>query len=272
MLKWSPEPFDVATAEEASPVANADDFQSTVVGETDSVASTNAREFRREAGFADTKALMNALTQEERAQVYELVEIDLAEEYQAREAEQAAAFATQLQETEAETAQMMSAWCERIAGAMASELHDAAAASARLAVQMAEKIVRQAVAADPETLARVVETTLFKIADSAPLTIRTSPADAAWLESQPSLQEHLNIAHIVADRRVESGGCVILSDGREWDATLSRQLNTLEEIVTESINTAVVDPTVLEQASATESQSEESPKSESEVDDVPGVE
>ncbi len=272
MLKWSPEPFDVHDSAIVSAAVSSDDFQSTAVGNGEPNQGHDAREFRREAGFSDSKALMNALTQEERAQVYELVEIDLAEEYQAREKEQAATYASDLQAHKDETARMVAGWTERLAAAMAAEMTDAASAAARLSVQLAEKIVRQTVAVDHQVLARVLETTLFKIPDASPLSIRTSPEDATWLESQPSLQEHLNIAHIVADRRVESGGCVIQSEGREWDATLARQLNTLEEVVSEMIKTTVADPSDLTEAAGAVAESPNAVPTESEVADVPGVE
>ncbi len=196
---------------------------STAVPEAD-VDSGNAREFRREAGFTDTKSLMGSLTAKERAEVYELVEIDVAEEYAAREETLTSEFDARLADAKAEAQQMMETWTGQLNAAMARELKEAASASARLAVQMAEKMVRQTVAVDPEALARVIETTLYKITEDAPLTVRTCPVDAAWLSGRSALLERLHIGQIVADRRIDQGGCVIQSDGREWDATLTRQL------------------------------------------------
>ncbi len=139
---------------------------------------------------------------------------------------------------------------------------------ARDAVQMAEKIVRQSVAVAPEALARVVETTLFKIYADAPLTLRTNPLDAAWLSSQNELTERLHIGQIVADRRIDQGGCVIQCEGREWDATLARQLDTLGEIVAEMIATQAATAEVL----LAPLDDEITPTAEPEADDVPGVE
>ncbi len=277
MLKWSPEPFDLAAEDGRSPLVSSDDFQSTGVGASHCADGNSVREFRREAGFNDTKALMNALTPDERSQVYELVELDLAEEYRVREQELTAEFDTRVAAIKIENEEFMAGWTERLAGAMAVQLNEAASASARLAVQMAEKIVRQAVKVDPEVIARVVETTLFKISESSPLTLRTSPEDASWLEGQSALLARLHIGNVVADRRVDRGGCMVQSEGREWDATLDRQLETLAEIVSEMIGTAVPDPSVLTSQTvgpvpAETTTPDVAPSSESEVDDVPGVE
>lgn len=269
MLKWSPEPFASEVPSGPKPGAEVETFEpanGAVVGA--GTASHQAREFRREAGFSDGKTLLNSLTAKERAQVYELVELDVAEEYTARENILTSEFEDRLAAAQAESRQMVATWTAQLTAALAEELKEAAAAAARLAVQMAEKIVRQSVAADPEALARVVETTLFKVISDSPLTVRTHPADAEWLVSQSELAERLHIGQIIADRRVDQGGCVICSDGREWDATLARQLDTLGEIVAETIATQEADPNVLPAPLA-----EEKPLApEAEADDVPGVE
>ena len=78
----------------------------------------------------------------------------------------------------------MADWTERLASVMAVQLNEAASASASLAGQRVEKIVRQAVTIDSEVLSRVVETTLFKISETSPLTLRTSPEVATRSESE----------------------------------------------------------------------------------------
>ncbi len=268
MLKWSPEPFDVTPAEAPSPVVSAEKFQSTGATVDELVDSTPADLFRRESGFADSKSLMASLTQEERSQVYELVEMDLVEEYQEREKTIRVDFEKALDENKAENNQKLEVWTQHIVEATARELKAAADASSRLAVQIAEKIVRRTLTVDPEVLARVIETTLYKIPAEAPITIQANPDDATWLEDQPALCERLKIGRVIADRRVEPGGCVIQADGREWDATLTRQLDTLAEIVNEAIATNEVDSTSL----ATPADSEVTATTDPEADNDPAVE
>jgi len=246
MLKWSPDPFD------QEPTGDHD-----------------ARGFRREAGFADTKALMNSLTAEERSQVYELVEIDLATEYEARTAQLKTEYEESLVAAKAEADRLLDQWTDQFTGAFARELKEAAAAAARLSVQLAAKIIRGTVAVDPLVLARVIETTLYKVTESAPLTIRANPDDAAWLEQQPELRDKLNIGEIQADRRIDAGGCVMKNAGREWDATLERQLDSLGEIVTDMIAANEVDHAALLTATQPD---ETTPATETEVGDVPGME
>lgn len=278
MLKWSPEPFDTEPVATASPIARAEDFEATgtaVVETTGTVGDTlgDTQGFRREAGFTDTKSLMNSLTSEERSQVYELVELDLIEGYKIREQEMVDEYDTRLAEMRSESERRMEMWSQKISDAVATEVKEAASASARLAVQMAEKIVRQTVVANPEILARAIETTLFKISENTPLTVRTHPDEAAWLDQHTALKDRLNIEVVVADRRVDQGGCVINCGGREWDATLPRQMGNLAEIVEEMIATAV-NPDLDAAIDTTTSETNNEPESlnEPEVDDVPGVE
>lgn len=241
MQKWSPEPFAEAQVETAALAAagGGTEFASeSPVLLSDSDVGTGAHRFRSEAGFADSKSLMNALTAEERGQVYELVEMDLVEEYQEREKRLREEFAAEEARLEAEMTASLAQWTNDLAAIMTREIREVADASARLAVQIAEKLVRQTVAADHTVLARVIETTSFKISENAPLTIQASVEDAEWLAAQPELREKLNIGEVVADRRIESGGCLIRCGGREWDATLTRQLGSLAEIVDEMLATS----------------------------------
>ncbi len=275
MLKWSPEPFDAELEPQPSPVGRAEDFEATgtpVVSDSENSETEECQSgFRREAGFTDTKALMNSLTNDERSQVYELVELDLIEGYKIREQEMAAEYASRLAEVKSETERRFTIWTEKVSGVMAGEVRTAAAASARLAVQMAEKIIRRSVAGDAETLTRTIETTMFKIADGSPLSVRANPADVSWLEQHEEMKEQLNIDQIVSDRRIEPGGCVIGCDGREWDATLTRQLDTFSEIIEEMITTAEPDEQAfIPDPAASDATSETN--TEPEVDDVPGVE
>ncbi len=271
MLKWSPEPFEAEAAVPNSPVVAAEDFEATGAAVVDNVTESGGpREFRREAGFVDAKSLMNSLTTEERGQVYELVELALAKAYDVREKGLITELEQRLADEQAAARTQMEFWSEQIAAALNQELKDAAVAAARLSMQLAEKIVRQAVAADPVALVRVIETTLFKINESTPLTIRANPEDTAWLEAQTGLVERLNIGQIVSDRRIDAGGCVIQCEGREWDATLTRQLDTLNDLVAEMIATASENEGPL--GGVTSAPDEPTPATETEVDDVPGVE
>ncbi|MFT5234616.1 MAG: flagellar assembly protein FliH [Candidatus Krumholzibacteriia bacterium] len=263
MQKWSPDEFTGHSPSNiALPLADAE-FLAEGKG-----APGEGVMFRREAGFTDTKSLMSSLTNDERAQLYDLVALELADDYSNREAELKRDYDRQLQLIKKETAQQLDIWSDEIVKLMADQLKDAAAASARLGKQIAEKIVRKQVAVDPDIVARVIETTLFKIIENTPLTIQVNPTDAAWLEDQADFLNKLNISQIISDRRIDQGGCVVRNTEREWDATLSRQLETLDEIVAEMIASGSLGSTEFPSLDTTE---KVSGNEETEVDDVPSV-
>ena len=105
MQKWSPEPFDARPVATAPPGA-----QERFAALDDAQRDEGARLFRRESGFTDTKSLMASLTRDERAQVYELVEMDLEADYREREAALTAEFETNLAAAKAEMAGIAAGW------------------------------------------------------------------------------------------------------------------------------------------------------------------
>ena len=244
MQKWSPEPFETPEASTLPAGVATAEFETGEAGLFGSPGhATDVRQFRSELGFTDSKSLMNSLTTDERGQVYELVEMDLVEEYQEREKQLREEFGEQVAADQAEMASQMAQWTTDLSEIMARQIKEMAAAAANLAVQVAGKLVRAQVAADPSVLARLIETTTYKITESEPLTIQASVPDAEWLSGQTELCERLHIGEIVADRRVEAGGCLIRCGKNEWDATLARQLGSLEEIVSEMVATGNSNPT-----------------------------
>lgn len=237
MQKWCPDAFETAGAIRATGVKEGPAFQP----EARSAAATtenSARSFRSEAGFADPQMLLNHLTQRERSQLFDLVEQDVAREYEERERELRANLDAQRIALESNHQQSLENLSVALERALAGQLKEIAAGSARLAVRLAEKVVRGAVAVDQEVLARTLETAHYKLLESSALTVSLHPEDAAWLESQTELCARLKITAINADRRLDRGGCVVKSGSQEVDATIGRQLETLSEIVEEALATA----------------------------------
>lgn len=232
MQKWCPRSFDtdevaggqfcagmpVAAAEGLPPLA------ATITGPP-------PQKFRKEAGFADGKALMSHLTPEERGQVFELVELDVAKEYSAREEQVRAACDLECEQARQEFLN----WGAEYAEQADRQMREIARSCVRLAFQIAERIVRAKVANDPEALIRAVESTLFKVQSTRPLTLTVNPEDAAWLDQQPELRKRLRIGELVADRRVSRGGCRLECHGQEWDATLRGQIDALAELLEEAM-------------------------------------
>lgn len=235
MQKWLPDAFEVEDAIRAATVdKGAFEPETGAAPSGDQPARPG---FRSEAGFADSQSLLNHLTQRERAQLFDLVEQDVAAEYQEREDQIKAATEQEMQSLQANFQASLQALATQLEEATTGQLQEIAAAAARLAVQLAGKIVRSTVEVDPQVLARVLETTLYKLTGDTQLTVSLNPEDAAWLEGQPELCKELKIGRITPDRRIERGGCIASGSGQEWDATLARQLESLTEIVEEAIAT-----------------------------------
>lgn len=243
MQKWCPEPFAVpGTAGEMPAAAVFRGLTGREAPAASNEADADLPQFRRESGFGDARSLLATLTREERTDLYELAELDVAETYFARAAEQAAEFTTQLEESKREAAASLAEWTSGIDVAVREDLSRAAAGAARLAIQIAEKIVRDTVKVDHGVLTRALETILFKQQASTPLQVFVSPVDALWLSDQEGLRSRLNIEIIGEDRRLAEGDCRVRSSGREWDLTVASQLETLSEIIAEVIATGSAQP------------------------------
>lgn len=238
MQKWLPDDFasdfttGTAVALEDPAVFKSD------ISDSHDIQDENQRLFKSESGFTGPEAIMGHLTREERAQLFELVEQDINAEYAIREKELVAKLDADLAQAGKNFDDAMAQWSGKLHQAMAMHMKETADASARLAVQLAEKIVRKNIELDNEILVRGIQTALFKIENTKSLTININPDQAAWLENLPEVMEKLGVQQINADRRIEAGGCLIKTEKQEWDVTVSGQLNYLSELVEEMITTA----------------------------------
>jgi len=232
MQKWSPDSFAPEPGKVVVGAAGAavEFFPQEVVGATEAAAGGHSR-FRREAGFATDDALMSHLTREARATVFELVEVDVAGEYEAKFKAQEEAFAARLEAQK----QDLAAWAGSFQTAVNDEFRDLATACVEFSIQLAHKILRADVERDPETLIRALEATLHKVPTGHPMNLTVNPEDAEFLELNPEAISRLNIGHIHADRRIERGGCQVEAGGREWDATLSGQLEAMARLIRDQV-------------------------------------
>ena len=207
-----------------------------------------ADRFQKESRFVDPNSLLSNLTKDERALIFELAEQDVARQYEDRESELKAELEKNLAEAKSDYESRRETWSrefgEKISQRVSEELVNISKASAQLAVQLAGKITRSLVPLDQEILVRGIQTALFKIPGSQPIHLVVHPDDAGWLKEQQDLLGQLNITTVDGDRRLEPGGCLLQSGGREWDSTIAGQLETLGEVVQEAIATAGSEPTL----------------------------
>lgn len=240
MQKWLPDEFTATIPERPAPGPRWE----RLAADTGPGAGAPRLEerFQRESRFADPNSLMANLTQAERGLIYELAEQDVAREYEDRENALKADLEKQLNEARADYEQRIENWsggfAAELAGTVESGLGEIARSAATLAVQLAGKITRSLVPIDDQILVRGIQTALFKIPGNHPIHLVAHPDDADWLKSRPELLSNLNIGEITCDRRLQRGGCLVQSGGREVDATLDGQLEALSEVVEEAIATA----------------------------------
>jgi len=106
----------------------------------------------------------------------------------------------------------------------------------RLAVAIAEKILRRSIAADPTTADRPIGETLRLAAGAPQLTVRLSPTDHERLGgSVATLAEavgRLGETEVVADPSVTAGGCLIETRHGRVDGRLETQLERIASELT----------------------------------------
>jgi flagellar assembly protein FliH len=117
-------------------------------------------------------------------------------------------------------------------------LRAAERSAVELALAIAEKIVGGTVSARPETVLDVVGGALLRTAARHRLVIEVNPEDLELVaESAEGLAARLGGVQrldVVAERRIERGGCIVRTEEGEIDARIGAQLERLAELVTEA--------------------------------------
>ena len=117
-------------------------------------------------------------------------------------------------------------------------LRAAERSAVELGLAIAEKIVGAAVSARPETVLDVVGGALLRTATRHRLVIEVNPEDLELVsESAEGLAARLGGVQrldVVAERRIERGGCIVRTEEGEIDARIGSQLERLGELMTEA--------------------------------------
>ena len=97
----------------------------------------------------------------------------------------------------------------------------------RLAIAMAARLLRRAVAADDPVVERVVREAVETFPPGAPVTVRVHPddADALWM-IVPSLRKDGQVT-VVPDKSIEQGGARVEDGDLEADARIDAQIRAL---------------------------------------------
>jgi flagellar assembly protein FliH len=117
-------------------------------------------------------------------------------------------------------------------------LRAAERSAVELALAIAEKVVGAAVSTRPETVLDVVGGALLRTESRHRLVIEVNPDDLELVsESAEGLAARLGGVQrldVVAERRVERGGCIVRTEEGEIDARIGSQLERLAELLTEA--------------------------------------
>ena len=104
----------------------------------------------------------------------------------------------------------------------------------KLAVEVAEKILRHQVSAQPEVVLEIAKSALSQLRDDESVKLRVNPEDAALVKANKDELDKVRQSEIVEDRRVERGGCVAESPGGKLDAQIKTQISQVTRIFAEA--------------------------------------
>lgn len=237
MLKWCPEPFTSEGNPDRNDQGPGPAFESGLA--PDGVCSEggliDGHGFEKDPRLTGGSSLWNHMSVSEKETLLEAARADLLEEFQARENEIRENHREALSRVREEFESRLEDWTREFSAGSARERQKRAVQAADLAIALAGKIIRDTANVDHGMVVRTLETALYKAQDINPLTAVLHPDDAEFLARKPELMGRLRIENVVPDRRMEKGGCLVRAGSREWDATLSRQVDTLAAIVEETL-------------------------------------
>ena len=155
-----------------------------------------------------------------------------------RDAVHAAARAEGLAAGRAELADALAsvaAMAEDLAAARRTLEDDVVAGAARLALEVAAKVVRAELSTRPELVVQIVQAAIRRASERERLVVRVHPDDLERCRgAAPEIAERMggiSSLRIVDEPRVTPGGCVVETSGGDVDATLETQLARIAEAV-----------------------------------------
>lgn len=114
---------------------------------------------------------------------------------------------------------------ENVAAARTAMLHDAEHDLVRLAMAIAEHVLRRQVQLDPSLLTAMARSALERLGSATAVTIHVNPADFETIKQQPGAT--VSAVELVADPDVHPGGCIARTAGGSVDVSLDAQFREL---------------------------------------------
>lgn len=121
---------------------------------------------------------------------------------------------------------------EKLRAAAAATIDQSRPQIVRLALRVAEKILRQRLAEDPKAIIPMIDEALRAVRSQRRVILYVHPDDlamleehrAAWLKKNPTI----GTIDLVADDALDRGGCRIETEFGKIDTTIANQLRVLE--------------------------------------------
>ena len=108
----------------------------------------------------------------------------------------------------------------------------------KLCREIVEKIIRHEIRTNSHVVVRTVKSCLRRIKNSDEVRVRVSPQEVEAVRAQreelKSLAEGISGIHIVDDRRISPGGCVVESASGDIDARVETQLELVNTRIQET--------------------------------------
>jgi flagellar assembly protein FliH len=149
-------------------------------------------------------------------------------------------FARGTEEAREQAAHALEAVCaaERaVAGLRNDYLAHAESAAVDLALQIAEKVLGAAIAADPRAVLDIVSGALLRTTDRDHLVLEVNPADFDLVrDSAAELAARMggiNRMEVISERRVDRGGCVVRTEEGEIDSRIGAQMERVRQLLSE---------------------------------------
>jgi flagellar assembly protein FliH len=97
----------------------------------------------------------------------------------------------------------------------------------RLAIAMAERIVRREIQTDRDAILTMARAALARLGDTAVATVRLHPGDLDAISPRLEIRTATGPIRLVGDAGIPAGGCFVESDLGSVDATIDAQLREL---------------------------------------------
>jgi flagellar assembly protein FliH len=102
---------------------------------------------------------------------------------------------------------------------------------AKLAIEVAKKIVHREIQVDRDIIQTLVHVALTHVSEKSPVTIHINPVDYNYISERQTEISHAEGRNItlVADKSIERGGCLIETECGDIDARLEEKFREVEQ-------------------------------------------